>query len=120
MGGGPIPPPPWKWHPTQLYDSYRCCPSDIAYAFSSYSFFVGRDDATAGCDEGPPAWTELITTPPATSALGGSTRKPRSSRLQAPTTLKPPQHNRTMKLLDRQRMANLHRRTTFSRHSVAA
>src|ERR1043166_6823285 len=31
-----MPPPPWKWHPLQLYCSKSCCPWLTAYALPSY------------------------------------------------------------------------------------
>src|SRR5438067_1385056 len=31
-----MPPPPWKWHPLQLYCSNSCCPWLTAYALPSY------------------------------------------------------------------------------------
>src|ERR1051326_7592297 len=44
ISGGPIPPPPRAWQPTQLFHSYSRCPSVCAYPLSSYGF---RIDAPA-------------------------------------------------------------------------
>src|SRR5215218_8718253 len=34
-----MPPPPWKWQPTQLYWLYSVCPWLTAQAFPSYGLF---------------------------------------------------------------------------------
>src|SRR3954453_20866467 len=46
-----MPPPPWKWHPEQLYCSKSFCPWLIAYALPSYGLLnaVGAPIFGPGC-----------------------------------------------------------------------
>src|SRR3954465_15140933 len=47
-----MPPPPWKWHPEQLYCSKSFCPWLIAYALPSYGLLnaVGAPIFGPGCN----------------------------------------------------------------------
>src|SRR4051812_35390834 len=46
MRGGPMPPPPWAWQPTQFIHMNSLCPCAIWKALFSYSFERGSPDAT--------------------------------------------------------------------------
>src|SRR5436309_1428041 len=76
MSGGPMPPPPLAWQPAQLYQPNRRCPSETAYALSPTGFFT----CVVSC--GVPGCSALTRTPLGV-ALGGDSRKRRSSRLHA-------------------------------------
>src|SRR3954463_11961554 len=77
MSGGPIPPPPLAWHPEQLYQPNSRCPSETAYALSSYGpFTCDVSCIVPGCKELTRTLLGVV--------LGGFSRKRRCSRSHAP------------------------------------
>src|SRR5215208_2076072 len=74
-----MPPPPLAWQPAQLYQPNRRCPSESAYALFSYGL------ARWVVSTGTPGCSALTRIAPFGVALGGVSRKRRSSRLQLAT-----------------------------------
>src|ERR1051326_995646 len=74
INGGPMPPPPWAWQPTQLYCSNSFCPSATEYALSSYMFEAGGTGISLA-----PGFSPLICTVLRTWFAGDGCRKMRSS-----------------------------------------